>query len=250
MEGWECCKKKYEWSTPQCIICGTVHVGFTTPCMVCKLLIVREANYCPHCKSPQDETLFPFSINAECAAANLEMQRVRDTCAAYSGKSMHIGGSALTHSSERTVQVLLSVSKAKKLSSERLYLRAVDALVGRLGLGDPWTKNRSKTERTDCANHIRLVQETYEGKQAANVAAIRSSNLELLVSRGFNVDHIDKSKLNMQPAVLTKMCDDGDVGLLKKKHRPEAKHTAKAQVKVNPPVAHPITNVERIDPLI
>lgn len=175
--------------------------------MVCKLLIVREANYCPHCKSPQDETLFPFSINAECAAANLEMQRVRDTCAAYSGKSMHIGGSALTHSSERTVQVLLSVSKAKKLSSERLYLRAVDALVGRLGLGDPWTKNRSKTERTDCANHIRLVQETYEGKQAANVAAIRSSNLELLVSRGFNVDHIDKSI--QSPATTCTNCSSG-----------------------------------------
>ena len=249
MDGWECCSAKYDAVTLQCIICGTVRARDTTPCTSCKMPIPLIANYCPYCKVAQDDTLLSFPLIAECARAFFDMQKVRDTCAHYAGKSMQLGPIALVHTPERTTVAMLCVAKATKLSQERIFIRAVDLLVGRLNLGDVWSKNQSVSQRNACARHLRLVCETYSGVVATQVNDQRAGNLAILKERGIDTEGIDKAKLNISKEALEKLCVNGDISSLKKKHRKEAIHTNKQMLTQQPAGAVPVAH-HLIDPTI
>ena len=234
-----------------CIFCGDVRKVEGNPCHVCAAMVPHGALYCPNCKVGQMDGLLPMNVATDVAKAGLDLGEVKRVCGAFEFKSLLIGQSTSTHTAERTARALIEIENCMRKGGERVFVRAVLTCIAKFNLGDPFTKNKYKSQLATAAAHFRTVYDCYKNDSALMLRKVRESNAVILktaVETGKMTEEqllrVDKRKLNKPIDETT----DLTVLLKAKRTRTEATYMKKdeAEMKRN---AEDGTPVRDLNPL-
>ena len=152
---------------PMCPYCGSAKTVQYVPCAICKMPIAPDMLYCVHCKSAQDTDVLPFETCLAIGKEQLVRGQVDDVCAAYIGKSLFLGDSALLHTPHRTAVCVVTIAaELRKFGVTRLFLRAVLSVCGKFSLGDCWGRSNVKNKQRMAAQHFARLWDSYHQKSA------------------------------------------------------------------------------------